>query len=244
MKRLLLQPRTELPGTRARRGGNGAAVFQSTLSSWLFPALLGIGFLLIAQQVLEAASSVRGYLNTIGPAPLRLQPTAPLPSDRVAQEDILDGLLELGEWQGPEIPVDMRLKNGSTTNSSPDRQGPIVGVPENSKSALSNSVGASVSDVGAITNLNQQSISPTTPASAGMSSNSVVGSNQLPDPSAVIQPLTQDPDLVSARGLVKYFTQPGTGKGNAVMVAPFGFVPPQSATPSTSRAIYTTNPSP
>jgi len=64
------------------------------------------------------------------------------------------------------------------------------------------------------------------------------------DPLGSIQPLTQDPDVVSGRILVKYFNPGPTTNGTAVLSLPFGFTPPQPVQAPSSRAVYTTNPSP
>ena len=64
------------------------------------------------------------------------------------------------------------------------------------------------------------------------------------DPLGSIQPLTQDPDVVSGRILVKYFNSGPSTNGTAVLSLPFGFTPPQPVQAPSSRAVYTTNPSP
>ena len=64
------------------------------------------------------------------------------------------------------------------------------------------------------------------------------------DPLGSIQPLTQDPDVVSGRILVKYFSSGPSTNTTTVLSLPFGFTPPQPVQAPSSRAVYTTNPSP
>lgn len=203
--------------------------------------VLGLGVIFVQGLVFGAAD--RGYLQVVGPVPLRYRTATvgetPTPVPSVAWMDDVDG-----GWQGPPIPPDHFLSPADKladlkpkVDSDPSASTTVSSAPPVSPAPPAKSV-ASTSSANGSSGPSVGGNAPSTPP--------VPAIVPVVDPGVVIQSFTQDPDAVSARSLVKYFAPLGGTNGVSIMVAPFGFTPPPPppVPPPSSRAVYTTNPAP